>query len=510
MGLFDNLNFDDPKTMGLLSAAANMLNASGPSTTPRSFGQILGSGLGGGMQGYQGAQQAQSENAFRQIKAKQANMDLEKSGFEMDQLRSLLARDNRIQEALQKRRQPQVGVMPIENMGKNENTELLSNGLAGNSIISNLSQGAMPQQAASSFAGGQTQPKALGMPSQNKQNATRAFVDSMISDANVYMENGDSKTAIEMYDKASKLMPSVDKWQTANFDGKIYSVPYFKDGTAGEPIPYEVAEKLHFANTGGKTVGANPYTGATVSSITNTQSPDSRASTAVQMRGQNMTDARARENIGLRSQEIAQKGFGINKPIPVGALKLRIEAQDAADIASGINDRLSTVQKRIGNGELSLGPVSNVINSGLNFSGMSTEASRNLASFKADLEKLRNDSLRLNKGVQTEGDSQRAWNEILTNINDQELVKQRLAEVKEINERAKNLRLMEVDSINRNYGVQSDAQNNQVEQPTQQKQAQSYLPALPTANKSNQGKTAIDHDTGKRYKSNGMQWMEVK
>lgn len=40
--------------------------------------------------------------------------------------------------------------------------------------------------------------------------------------------------------------------------------------------------------------------------------------------------------------------------------------------------------------------------------------------------------------------------------------------------------------------------------------AENFLPKLPTANKSNMGKTAIDHDTGKRYKSNGMQWVEVK
>lgn len=62
MGLFDNANFDDPKTMGLLAAAANMLGASGPSTMPHSFGQVAASGLMGGLGGYQAAQ----ENAFKQ------------------------------------------------------------------------------------------------------------------------------------------------------------------------------------------------------------------------------------------------------------------------------------------------------------------------------------------------------------------------------------------------------------------------------------------------------------
>ena len=516
MGLFDGMNFDDPKTVGLLSAAFNMLNASGPSTTPRGLGQILGAGGMGGLQAYQGAQQAQKENALRELQTKQANMGLEKGGMELDQLRTTIDRDKRIQDALKKNRLSQMGgALPAANMGGEvfmnaaSNAGLPTDNQTLNSVVDGVNQGATPQQAASSFAGSQAQPKALGMPSSNKQNATRTFVDNMISDANIYMENGDSKTAIEMYDKAIKFLPTVDKWQTVNMNGKIYSVPYFKDGSAGAPIPYEIAEKLEFRNLGGSTLGVNPFTGDKVAGYRNTQSPDSVASTAVQMRGQNMTDARARENIGLRKQELEQKGAGANKPLPVGALKLRIEAKDAADTADGINQRLSTVEKRIEDGKLSLGPVKNVMNSALNFSGISTEESRNLASFKAELEKLRNDSLRLNKGVQTEGDSQRAWNEILTNINDQELVKQRLAEVKQINERAKNLRLMEIDSINRNYGVQGDSPDSQATQPAQ-KQTQNYLPALPTANKSNQGKMAVDHDTGKRYKSNGLQWVEVK
>lgn len=64
-GLFGNL---DPKTMGLLSAAASMLQASGPSTTPNNLGQVMGKGLMGGLQGYGMGQQFQQMgemNAFR-------------------------------------------------------------------------------------------------------------------------------------------------------------------------------------------------------------------------------------------------------------------------------------------------------------------------------------------------------------------------------------------------------------------------------------------------------------
>ncbi|MOA00624.1 hypothetical protein D3C78_1199960 [compost metagenome] len=63
----------------------------------------------------------------------------------------------------------------------------------------------------------------------------------------------------------------------------------------------------------------------------------------------------------------------------------------------------------------------------------------------ATMEKLRNESLRLNAGVQTDGDAQRAWNELLTNINDPQLVRQRLQEIKALNERAFEIRQSKVD-----------------------------------------------------------------
>lgn len=183
----------------------------------------------------------------------------------------------------------------------------------------------------------------------------------------------------------------------------------------------------------------------------------------IQIRGQNMVEGRAAQSHGLSRErlEFEKTKPGATgapaKPLPVAALKLRGEAQDAADTAEGINERLGVVEKRIADKKLSFGPVSNLANSALNAAGMSTEGSRNLASFKSEMEKLRNDSLRLNKGVQTDGDAQRAWNELFQNINDTKLVQQRLTEIKQINARAKNLRLLEVDTINRNYGNTSEA-----------------------------------------------------
>ncbi len=64
-------------------------------------------------------------------------------------------------------------------------------------------------------------------------------------------------------------------------------------------------DKAHFANVGGQTVAADPFTGRPLNSIQNTQSPDSIASNQTTMRGQNLTNARGMESNALTGQRLA-------------------------------------------------------------------------------------------------------------------------------------------------------------------------------------------------------------
>ena len=179
-----------------------------------------------------------------------------------------------------------------------------------------------------------------------------------------------------------------------------------------------------------------------------------RASEGLTARGQDMTDSRARERL---AQDGAQGAGGAvvgrpPKPLPAAALKMVREGTDAIGTASSINADLGAIEQQIDGGKLSFGPVSNLISGARNAVGASNEESRNFATFKANMEKLRNDSLRLNKGVQTDGDAQRAWNELFQSINDTKVVRQRLQEIKRINERATQLRRLDVDGVLQNYG----------------------------------------------------------
>lgn len=126
--------------------------------------------------------------------------------------------------------------------------------------------------------------------------------------------------------------------------------------------------------------------------------------------------------------------------IPVGVQNAEKEDLEAIQSLNTVNTSLGKFDTLIKTGKLNLGLLNNYEARFRNTIGKSDESSRNFSSFSAELERLRNESLRLNKGVQTEGDSQRAWNELIANINDPEVVRQRIKEIIEINQRAVRFR----------------------------------------------------------------------
>lgn len=112
-----------------------------------------------------------------------------------------------------------------------------------------------------------------------------------------------------------------------------------------------------------------------------------------------------------------------------------------------IDAELGRFDSMIASGDLELSPVANTVGGVRNALGISSENSRNLAEFRSTLERVRNDSLRLNKGVQTEGDAQRAWNELVSNINDPAVVRRQLRRIMSINQRARQFRQQRIDAL---------------------------------------------------------------
>ena len=88
--------------------------------------------------------------------------------------------------------------------------------------------------------------------------------------------------------------------------------------------------------------------------------------------------------------------------------------------------------------------------------GAPSEETINSRNFEAFLNKLRNDTLRLNKGTQTEGDAQRALDEIANfyDKGDTQTVKARLEELLKINKVAAEERKRNINRIRKNQNVE--------------------------------------------------------
>lgn len=141
----------------------------------------------------------------------------------------------------------------------------------------------------------------------------------------------------------------------------------------------------------------------------------------------------------------------INEPMPANIVQMQDDLISKINTSQGLEYKMGDFIGKIDSGALDLGLMANLENMARNNMGMSTEQSRNLESFKATLENLRNESLRLNNGVQTDGDAQRAWNELVRNINDPQVVRQRLQEIANINNRGAQLQQQRLNQVRSEY-----------------------------------------------------------
>jgi len=92
---FDITNMNDPRVMGLMGLATGLLQSSGYSQRPISFGEALGNGMQQGMQGYMAGQHA----AGRQ---QELDMNQQKFQLEQQQIQRKLDEQSKMQEVMKK------------------------------------------------------------------------------------------------------------------------------------------------------------------------------------------------------------------------------------------------------------------------------------------------------------------------------------------------------------------------------------------------------------------------
>ena len=144
-----------------------------------------------------------------------------------------------------------------------------------------------------------------------------------------------------------------------------------------------------------------------------------------------------------------------NKPLSTSAQKAEDEDFGAIDISNSILAETQGFLDKIDSRELSFRPLSGVSDSIALAAGSSDEGILNRQSFDLFLQRLRNASLRLNKGTQTEGDAERALQEIVNNRSNTKVVQRALQDLQRANERAVEERKRNINRRRKTQGVGS-------------------------------------------------------
>ncbi len=180
----------------------------------------------------------------------------------------------------------------------------------------------------------------------------------------------------------------------------------------------------------------------------------------------NASAARTRQGMGIDAAKFGlQRGGQWNpggkaaggtlgdstKPLPVGALKELLAVEDALGGTKVLGDIIDKNRTRLDNGTLQIGPLQSLIGNVRTGLGVAGDSDVALNEWNSDLTKIVNESLRLNKGVQTEGDAQRAATELM-NARDARTVRAALGRLETFNNQAIQLQRQKQNLINANYG----------------------------------------------------------
>lgn len=133
---------------------------------------------------------------------------------------------------------------------------------------------------------------------------------------------------------------------------------------------------------------------------------------------------------------------------PLSGTLQKAEEDDIEAVLSmqNINKDANKFFNYIEEGKLEFGVLDSIDDAWKGFIGEQGQEERYSSSFRTFIQKLANDSLKLAKGVQTEGDAQRVRKELLDayDENNTRLIRDRLLEIQQINERTIELRKIQI------------------------------------------------------------------
>lgn len=143
-------------------------------------------------------------------------------------------------------------------------------------------------------------------------------------------------------------------------------------------------------------------------------------------------------------------------PKPFPAKLQEAEDEDLAGIGTYSNTTadLRNLTRQIDKREINLSLVGNVFTKAKSFVGLGGEAGAKLSDLEKTIYKIRDDTLRLNKGVQTEGDAKRELETLIGSMNDPVKVRAALIRIEKINARAVQLKSAILQNRRKSYGFE--------------------------------------------------------
>lgn len=339
MGLLDLFsNLDPTQSQGLLSAGMGMLNTSGPSLMPHSFGQVMGAGY----EGYQAAQQRQQQEAaqkqleaLRALQIKGGQVDLDQHQATLDMMNRI--RQRTIDDAQSGQQQADQSATPGgPDIAPQATPAPMLGGPMAPPAAPDWMQAWRAQQPGGSHPGvGSVSPAAAPAPASAavaqqpaQGNLTQQVLARLTRQAQIHAEEGDMDGANKLYEQATKFMPEVNKIE-ASIDKQTnqpINVITYKDGRQ-EVSQFAPKPDIHLADDGqhtaipidgftGRPLGTGLQRYATPDTVLNNQLGARRLSF-------DQSQAAVRPDLDPKQVENVSDMIASGRMAPLGAMAMR-------------------------------------------------------------------------------------------------------------------------------------------------------------------------------------------
>lgn len=141
--------------------------------------------------------------------------------------------------------------------------------------------------------------------------------------------------------------------------------------------------------------------------------------------------------------------------LPAAVQNIQDDAVNTSNTALTVSNDADAIAARLEKGDIELGPVDNMESQARNWAGKSNANSIGFQELESLKEQLRNATLLLAKGVQTEGDAKRALDQLFANTNDNKVVASRLRQIAEMNRRNAALYRQKVNNLRGDIGFEA-------------------------------------------------------